>query len=1573
MKRDGFNLGLETNKDKNEREKVALEIRKGADDNDLEERRVKKGFPKKIREEINLIERLEDSIDPSLPSYSSKMSKLLKSQTFSGNSRRSASVNPAELLSGLLQYDNGNEGILINRDQNFNISKPKVMASLSNKSGALDSISFETKDKSNKNIIADNDSDNVFDSSKSLDKIPFSKDINSESDEHLLSFSSSLPEKLISSGSPPKGLNIIFNKLTKATSFQNANSEDLFDELDFDFLEDQAIKSFKNNQPIGLKNEIDESVSENFGKDRYSEAANITEKSPGNTLKDLENIMADILISDDVDQAFEPDNRTEKCLEGIDPILDYPDLEDILKNTSLSNESSGLDKLQNARYEPFLVISVVYSNPAENTSQAVFCEKSVIAISQITDNEVVLNLKDVWTEFDIAENDIIHVFPPLTNNSSSYSNTTNSYTLDFQCDFLLVVNPHVLVPITTITGASSCIRRAVLKNKFRYQVIDKLKEKSTGIPDNLKLSSFIGNMTHSIFESAAIKDSWDPNSLELFIEKVVYDNIDEVWNLQLEIQTIIDILKGKTYEIIDWAKEHVASCIVKSSVLNENESQRSRFPNNHHNQKSSMGNEPIILEFIDNEENIRSSSLGLSGKIDLTVLASIDNLDSASQKISLVPLEVKSGSPTGTEVYYRAQVLLYILLLSEKYKIEVDYGILLFISDGTTRVIKRDMKAIQSLIILRNRLVVYFNTLKHDEFTLPELLLNPHKCENCTMASVCLLWHYSIENGSFETSGVSKTFWDSQVGNLSQSDLNFFYLWNKMCDFEEAETITASSRMWLESISEKVESGRSVNNLIAKHSNYNSIDSGIGSKLIYTYRFRKASENEAPADLVHDFQIGDPIVVCKAEEHYSVATGFITELSPTYIKALLDHKLEEFELDVSRLEKNIKSVLPFSNLANHTGLVLNDLEDLPFQIRNGTRNTGKNNKSRRDRSKRCYFRVDKGEISIGPNLLRTNIAGLFLNGGDEATKKLVVDLSTPTFSTNSHFKVQRTGNYSSSSSPKTSTPNSQMENDGVFSPSPKKNQYSGLNSAQLAAIDKVQRANDYTLILGMPGTGKTTTISHLVRHLALNNKSVLLVSYTHTAVDNVLLKLDSSQTPFLRIARKDKVHPDIKKNLISEKRPLSIKEADDLFMNTPIIATTCLSINHVLFNHRSFDYCIVDEASQIVLPACIGPLRFAKKFVLVGDHFQLPPLLKSRHFFDQSEDMAAESLFKILIDKHPSAVSELDVQFRMSNNMQYLPNVLVYNNRLKCGSAKVAYSKLNLPYYPLTSDIFLQKEASETQYLISGLNNRHSASAYIRLVEWLNSILDPSKPVLFLSTSSSKIKADFFETSSGSDSLFNNGESKMISIITYALLCSGIDVKNGIGVISPYRAQIECLKKFIYSTLLKFANNMNESALKAFGSASFSSHKRHELVDANGSQQLGSYPSNFTTSNNSQLNFRTQSENNFTGTEYSSDSRKVANLNIEIDTVDRYQGRDKEAILISWVRSNQDDLSGYILKDWRRINVALTRSKTKLIMIGSTDTLSTIPFFSEMIESLKSKNWVHEISHDVLSLVNNLF
>eukprot|EP01103_Thecamoeba_quadrilineata_P002123 TRINITY_DN12064_c0_g1_i1.p1 TRINITY_DN12064_c0_g1~~TRINITY_DN12064_c0_g1_i1.p1 ORF type:complete len:102 (+),score=11.93 TRINITY_DN12064_c0_g1_i1:74-379(+) len=82
---------------------------------------------------------------------------------------------------------------------------------------------------------------------------------------------------------------------------------------------------------------------------------------------------------------------------------------------------------------------------------------------------------------------------------------------------------------------------------------------------------------------------------------------------------------------------------------------------------------------------------------------------------------------------------------------------------------------------------------------------------------------------------------------------------------------------------------------------------------------------------------------------------------------------------------------------------------------------------------------------------------------------------------------------------------------------------------------------------------------------------------------------------------------------------------------------------------------------------------------------------------------------------------------------------------------------------------------------------------------------------------------------------------------------------------------------------------------------------------------------------------------------------------IEIDTVDRYQGRDKDCVLITLVRSNADQQIGALLKDWRRANVAFTRAKKKLVIVGSVKTFSFFPLYSTLFELLTSKDWIYKM------------
>ncbi|XP_010604064.1 DNA replication ATP-dependent helicase/nuclease DNA2 isoform X4 [Fukomys damarensis] len=418
----------------------------------------------------------------------------------------------------------------------------------------------------------------------------------------------------------------------------------------------------------------------------------------------------------------------------------------------------------------------------------------------------------------------------------------------------------------------------------------------------------------------------------------------------------------------------------------------------------------------------------------------------------------------------------------------------------------------------------------------------------------------------------------------------------------------------------------------------------------------------------------------------------------------------------------------------------------------------------------------------------------------------------------------------------------------------------GLNKPQRQAMKKVLLSKDYTLIVGMPGTGKTTTICTLVRILYTCGFSVLLTSYTHSAVDNILLKLTKFKIGFLRLGQTQKVHPDIKKfteeEICRSKSIKSLAVLEELYNSQLIVATTCMGTNHPIFSRKTFDFCIVDEASQISQPVCLGPLFFSQRFVLVGDHQQLPPLVLNR---EARALGMSESLFKRL-ERNKSAVVQLTVQYRMNSKIMSLSNELTYEGKLECGSERVASGVITLPNF---KDVKLELE----------LYADYSDSL------WLNGVFEPNNPVCFLNTD--KVPAPEQVEKGGVSNII---EAKLIVFLTSTFIKAGCNPSD-IGIIAPYRQQLK-----IISDLLAH---------------SFAS--------------------------------------------------------VEVNTVDKYQGRDKRIILVSFVRSNKDGTLGELLKDWRRLNVAITRAKHKLILLGCVPSLKRYAPLEKLFCHLNSEKLIIDL------------
>ena len=330
----------------------------------------------------------------------------------------------------------------------------------------------------------------------------------------------------------------------------------------------------------------------------------------------------------------------------------------------------------------------------------------------------------------------------------------------------------------------------------------------------------------------------------------------------------------------------------------------------------------------------------------------------------------------------------------------------------------------------------------------------------------------------------------------------------------------------------------------------------------------------------------DPVSLSIEPDLISIAVGFVVELTPTEVKIGTNQKLDVDAL----LERT-------GRLDRHGG------------------------------DYRPIFRIDKDEMLSGAARMRNNLAQLFYSedsGGDTKRRDLVVHLQEPRF-------------------------------EDVWAPDANEIP-DHLNADQKNAMSKVLTAKDYACILGMPGTGKTTTIAEIILALVKRGKSVLLTSYTHSAVDTILTKLVNSDHKILRLGNIEKVRlvqsqlspvsmilidSSVLREIGSSRRaashtrgfyrpvlhittrryshePSDCRHDLSLYRPVSLVKATFAKDRRVLtrnaavspiFIRRHFDYCIVDEASQITLPTCLGPLRFADTFVLVGDHFQLPPIV----------------------------------------------------------------------------------------------------------------------------------------------------------------------------------------------------------------------------------------------------------------------------------------------------------------------------------------------------------------------------
>lgn len=405
-----------------------------------------------------------------------------------------------------------------------------------------------------------------------------------------------------------------------------------------------------------------------------------------------------------------------------------------------------------------------------------------------------------------------------------------------------------------------------------------------------------------------------------------------------------------------------------------------------------------------------------------------------------------------------------------------------------------------------------------------------------------------------------------------------------------------------------------------------------------------------------------------------------------------------------------------------------------------------------------------------------------------------------------------------------------------------------LNEDQEAAIEAALDAEPHHLIHGPPGTGKTRVLARLIKICLDRGERLLVACPTNVALDRLLIGLmNLGVRDFLRIGRRANVSQEFLEQLERSGNPRILLEdlssLESSFRGFRqqvkeiklIGATAYQCAAHPIFQKQRFDRIIVDEAGQLDEPSTLGPLSLAPKFVLGGDHLQLPPVVQTAPTNpDLKSDVGLEqSLFERLFSSsRPDRVSSLRMQYRMNREVQDIPSRLFYDGTL-----------------------FPAPEAA---------NRRLNMKPGISDDDNINRIIDPDIPVVFVDVE-------------GADSGKARLEEAVVACkIVESLVESGVPASE-IGVITPYRAQQTLIRRQISQ-----------------------------------SRCQGSF--------------------------------------FSVDTVDRFQGGEREVIILSLARS--DSVTSF-LADRKRLNVSLSRARSKLILLGHGPILKEHPLFESLLDGLE--------------------
>ena len=481
---------------------------------------------------------------------------------------------------------------------------------------------------------------------------------------------------------------------------------------------------------------------------------------------------------------------------------------------------------------------------------------------------------------------------------------------------------------------------------------------------------------------------------------------------------------------------------------------------------------------------------------------------------------------------------------------------------------------------------------------------------------------------------------------------------------------------------------------------------------------------------------------------------------------------------------------------------------------------------------------------------------------------------------------------------------------GRFSFEPMK--FPWLNPTQERAVNEVLWAKDVAIVHGPPGTGKTTTLVEAINETLMRESQVLVCAQSNMAVDWISERLVDRGINVLRIGNPTRVndkmlgftyerrfesHADypqlwairkaireLRKNrkkgsenyhqkmdrLKSRAAEIELRINAELFGEARVIACTLVGSAHHLLEGMKFGTLFIDEAAQALEAACWIPMKRASRVILAGDHCQLPPTVKSIAALRAG---LGKTLMERIAENKPEVVTLLKIQYRMNDEIMRFSSDWFYGGKVE-SAPQIKYRSVLDYDHPIT---WIDTSNEENQITIEGKDAPEDSA----------STSSSSSVSAANQNSDLNFKEQFVGERFGR---INKAEAEL-TLLTLAEYFTKIGKQRGlsesidVGIISPYRAQVQYLKKLI---------------------------KKYEFF-------------------------------------------KPYRRLISVNTVDGFQGQERDVILISLVRSNDEGQIGF-LKDLRRMNVAMTRARMKLIILGNKDTMTKHPFYKKLWEYVEAIN-----------------